>query len=159
MTPEQRKQWMAGRTKHGGYLGGLEKPEHYVWRSMLARCNNPKSSGYKYYGARGISVCKRWHNYVAFLADMGERPTSEHSLERLNTKIGYRPSNCVWATRSQQQKNKLTTKRYTNGDFTGTLVECADYLNITKHCAHQRWKAWGTFEKGNKKWRQLQRAA
>jgi hypothetical protein len=158
MTPEQRTAWLTAITKHGGYVGGKEKPEHYVWRTMRARCNNPNAASYAYYGGRGIKVCKRWDDYAAFIADMGFRPSPDHSLERLNTNLGYRPSNCVWATRSQQQKNKTTTKRYTNGSFTGTLVECAALLNITKHCAFERWKSWGTFEKGNKKWQQLPRA-
>ena len=123
---------------------------------MLARCYRPTANGYSYYGARGIRVCKRWHKYENFIADMGERPSSDHSLERKNTNRGYSPSNCVWATRSEQQKNKTTTRRYTNGVFTGTLVECAALLGISKELAHWRWKAWGTFEKG-KTWQQRPR--
>ena len=143
--------------KHGGYLGGKEKPEHYVWRSMLARCSNPKSSGYAYYGGRGIKVCKRWQKYENFYADMGDRPSADHSLERNNSDADYKPSNCRWATRSEQQKNKTTTKWYTNGGFTGTLVECAKFLGISKELAHIRWKTWETFEK-DVKWRQLQKS-
>jgi len=148
--------WALARVKHGGYLGGKERPEHYVWRSMLARCDNPKSSGYAYYGGRGIKVCKRWQKYENFYADMGDRPSADHSLERNNSDADYKPSNCRWATRSEQQKNKTTTKRYTNGRFTGTLVECAKLLGISKELAYMRWKAWGSFEKGVK-WRQLQK--
>jgi len=129
-------------------MDGKEKPEHYIWRTMLARCNNPSASGFKYYGGRGIKVCKRWNSYANFLSDMGARPSDDHSLDRKNTNADYKPSNCVWSTRSQQQKNKRSTKFYSNGIFTGTLVECADYLGITKHTAFERWKNWGTFEKG-----------
>jgi hypothetical protein len=147
-------EWALQRVRHGGYLGGKERPEHYVWRTMLARCHNPNNAVYKYYGAKGITVCKRWHKYENFLADMGERPSSGHSIERIKNTKGYAPSNCRWATRSEQQKNKSTTKRYTDGFFTGTLVECAQRLNISKACAYARWKAWATFEKGVS-WRQL----
>lgn len=150
MTPAQYKKWMAARYKHGGYMGGVEHPEHYVWRSMLARCNNPKTKSYHYYGGRGIKVCKRWLTYKNFLADMGPRPSVGASIDRINTNKGYSPNNCQWASRSQQQKNKTSTKTYTNGSFTGTLVECAEYLNVTKNCAFERWKLWGTFEKGVK---------
>ena len=139
---EQPSDWALARVKHGGYLGGKEKPEHYVWRSMLARCSNPKSSGYAYYGGRGIKVCKRWQKYENFYADMGDRPSADHSLERNNSDADYKPSNCRWATRSEQQKNKTTTKWYTNGGFTGTLVECAKFLGISKELAHIRWKTW-----------------
>ena len=60
MTPEQRERWMAARYKHGGYSGGKEQPEHYVWRTMIARCTNPRNKQFHYYGGRGIKVCKRW---------------------------------------------------------------------------------------------------
>jgi hypothetical protein len=145
------------RVIHGGYLGGKEKPEHYVWRTMLARCTRPTAASYAYYGGRGIKVCKRWHQYENFLADMGERPSADHSLERINTDGNYTPRNCMWATRSEQQKNKTSTKWYSNGSFTGTLVECAAFLGISKELAHWRWTAWGTFEK-EIKWRQQKRA-
>ena len=148
MTPQQREVWMASRVTHGGYIGGKEKPEHYIWRSMLARCNNSNDKAFKYYGAKGIGVCKRWLKYENFLKDVGERPTKNHSLDRIDTTKGYKPSNCKWSTRSEQQKNKTTTKIYTNGKFTGTLVECAEYLGMSKACAFQRWKSWGSFEKG-----------
>ena len=157
MTPQQREAWMATRVTHGGYIGGKEKPEHYVWRSMLARCLNPNDKAIKYYGAKGIAVCKRWLKYENFLQDVGERPTKTHSLDRIDTTKGYKPSNCRWATRSEQQKNKTTTKIYTNSNFTGTLVECAEYLGISKYCAFQRWKEWGSFEKGIV-WRQRPKA-
>lgn len=163
MTPEPQSRQMTysehalSRVIHGGYLGGKEAPEHYVWRSMIARCSNPNAASFKYYGGRGIQVCKRWRKYETFLQDMGPRPSADHSLERKNTNRGYMPSNCMWATRSMQQKNKTTTKRYSNGRFVGTLVECATFLGISKELAHWRWTAWGTFEKG-KSWRQLQKA-
>jgi len=148
-------QWALDRVVHGGYLGGVERPEHYIWRSMVARCYRPSASGYNYYGAKGIEVCERWHSYENFIADMGERPSPDHSIDRKDNSQGYSPSNCIWATRSEQQKNKTTTKWYTDGVFTGTLVECANRLHISKELAHWRWKTWGTFEKGNKLWQRL----
>lgn len=140
--------WALDRTIHGGYLGGKENPEHYTWRTMIARCTNPNQASYRYYGARGIKVCERWLVYKNFLSDMGLKPSPEYSLERINTNEDYKPSNCKWATRSEQQKNKSTTKWYTNDEFTGTLVECAKHLGISKALALWRWKQWGTFEKG-----------
>lgn len=145
---EQHSEHALSRVKHGGWLGGKETPDHYVWRSMLARCNNPNFVSFKYYGAKGIKVCKRWERYENFIADMGSRPTAKHSLDRIRTDGDYKPSNCRWATQSEQQKNKTTTKIYSNGAFSGTLVECAAFLGVTKNCAFERWKNWGTFEKG-----------
>lgn len=157
MTPKQYDAWMATRYKHGGYLGGKEKAEHYIWRTMVNRCNNPNDAAYKYYGAKGIKVCKRWHKYENFLVDMGERPSKDHSIDRKNVEGDYKPSNCRWATRSEQQKNKTTTRLYTDGKFVGTLVECAAKIGISKELAHWRMKTWKTFIKESS-WQELQKA-
>jgi hypothetical protein len=157
MTPEQYDNWITSKTKHGAYAGGVEQPEHYIWRTMISRCNNPNASGYQYYGGRGITVCKRWHDYKKFIADMGLRPSPEYSLDRVNNNKPYSPSNCRWATRSEQQKNKNSTRIFTDGKFVGTLIECANKLKISKELAYWRFKTWGSFEKGTK-WQQLPKA-
>lgn len=72
---------------------------------MLARCKNTKLREYKYYGGRGIKVCKRWQKFENFLADMGHPPPGL-SLDRINNNRGYYPSNCRWATATQQQQNR-----------------------------------------------------
>lgn len=155
MSPEQREKWMASRVKHGGYMGGKERPAHYTWRSMVARCTNPNHKAYGYYGRRGITVCERWMSYENFVADMGEPPEGM-SLDRVDNDKGYEPGNCRWATRSEQQKNKTSTKTYSNGSFVGSLVECARLIGISKELAHWRWKQHGTFEKGVE-WHEHQR--
>lgn len=142
------ERWWAARYRHGGYVGGKETPEHYIWRTMVARCLNPNTRSYSRYGGRGITVCDRWLDYRNFIADMGTRPTPEHSLERVDNNGPYSSENCRWATRSEQQKNKSNTRRYTNGEFTGTLSECAEYLGISKSLAHYHWKHNKTFQKG-----------
>jgi len=95
--------------RHGDARAGKITPEWHAWRSMLDRCQNPKNIGYRNYGGRGIKVCKRWHKYENFLADMGRRPAGL-TLDRIDNNGDYRPSNCRWATRSQQQKNKRPYK-------------------------------------------------
>jgi len=81
-------------------------PEYTAWADMWQRCTNPDKASYKYYGARGIKVCIRWRKFENFFADMGFRPAKGFSLDRRNNDGGYKPSNCQWATRSQQNKNK-----------------------------------------------------
>ena len=75
------------------------------WTCMRERCNNPNYPRYDNYGGRGIMVCPRWDSFDAFLADMGERPSKLHSIERVDNSKGYSPDNCVWATRHQQSRN------------------------------------------------------
>jgi len=84
---------------------------------MRARCNNPKNAAYKNYGGRGISVCKRWDSFQAFLEDMGERPENL-TLERKDNDGNYEPENCCWDTRSNQNKNqrrRLRSRKRSNG--------------------------------------------
>lgn len=70
---------------------------------------NPNSTSYPHYGARGISVCDRWLEFTAFRDDMGERPAG-HTLDRIDTDGDYGPSNCRWATESEQQRNKRKSR-------------------------------------------------
>lgn len=89
-------------------------PLYHVWRSMRDRCTNPHFKQWKDYGGRGIRVCKRWDSYALFVADMGPRPNG-YLLDRINNDKGYSPSNCRWATRSQQQLNQRVTRKVVIG--------------------------------------------
>lgn len=81
-------------------------PEYKAWTGMKQRCNNPKEERYEHYGGRGIKVCSRWNDFKAFYDDMGERPSTKHSLDRIDNDGDYEPSNCRWATLKQQASNR-----------------------------------------------------
>lgn len=79
--------------------------EYGVWKAMRQRVSNPNFEGYANYGGRGIRVCSRWDSFENFLADMGPCPQGL-TLERKDVNGHYEPSNCVWATRTEQSRNQ-----------------------------------------------------
>lgn len=77
-----------------------------TWSSMHGRCADPRNASYKYYGAAGIAVCDRWLKFENFLADMGERPSKEHQLDRRDPNGNYAPENCRWITRAENNARR-----------------------------------------------------
>jgi hypothetical protein len=117
----------------------LHDPEHAirrrvevnVWYTMLARCTNPRHKSYAEYGGRGITVCQRWRDsFEAFLEDMGPRPSSMHSLERLDNDGPYDPGNVVWATPTTQARNRRSNRLIEWNGETRCLMEWAERTGI-----------------------------
>ena len=90
-------------------------PLYNTWACMFARCEDKSNPSYRNYGARGIAVTRRCRCFDTFLSDMGPRPSVKHSLDRKNNDKNYCPSNCQWATRSEQMLNRRTFKTNTTG--------------------------------------------
>jgi hypothetical protein len=80
-----------------------------VWIAMHQRCEDPKTIGWARYGGRGIKVCKRWKTFLPFWRDMEKGYAPGLQLERSNNDKGYSKSNCLWATRKQQSRNRGNT--------------------------------------------------
>lgn len=101
------------------------------WQAMKDRCSNPKNAEWANYGGRGITVCERWRaSYVAFIADVGQRPSADHSIDRIDVNGHYEPENCRWATSVVQCRNKRTSRYLTVRGETMTVIEWSERTGI-----------------------------
>lgn len=106
-------------------------PEYRAWQTMRLRCTEPKNAAFKDYGGRGITVCGRWLNDpAAFVADMGEKPTPAHELDRRDNDAGYTPGNCRWVLRKINDRNRRSNRWLTVDGERRALVEWAELRGI-----------------------------
>lgn len=113
-------------------MAAKRNPEYVIWKGIKNRCYCTTSTAYCKYGARGIAMCDSWRDsFEQFFEDMGRRPSSEHSIERRENDGNYEPSNCYWATRTEQARNKRMPITNTSG--------------ITGVGFHKRRSAWQAY--------------
>lgn len=98
--------------------GGRNTPEYVAWNAMVQRCTRESHPAFKNYGKRGITVCAEWrHDFSAFLAHIGQRPSADYSLDRIDNERGYEPGNVRWATYDVQMRNRRPAARDDGGRF------------------------------------------
>lgn len=116
-----------GYNSHHIKHGGTGTAEYRAWKSMIQRCENPHNPRYKHYGDRNIKICSGWRkDFKNFYADMHDKPTSKHSLDRIDNDANYScghcdecisngwVANCRWATILVQANNRQRTRHKSN---------------------------------------------
>jgi hypothetical protein len=114
-------------------------PEYLVWLRMKQRCYDPNATRFEDWGGRGNKVCSRWkHSFPNFLKDMGAKPTSKHSLDRLDNAQDYSLENCRWATPKEQARNSRHNRYLTHDGLTLILQEWSERTGIASSTIRQR---------------------
>jgi len=141
------REQLEARTKHGMCSREHRVPEYTVWEAMHQRCRDPNSPSYRLYGAKGVTVCERWRDFATFYADMGPRPSSKHTIDRVDNAKGYEPSNCKWATRIEQNNHTSRNVHVTYDGRTQTVAQWARELGVTYHILRNRLKLGWDFKR------------
>lgn len=130
---------LRGNPSHQRTHGLTQTTEHIIWSGMKARCNNPNDPQYHNYGGRGILVCQEWqHDFLAFLRDMGRRPSMTHTLDRIDNNAGYSKANCRWATVAEQSRSRRTSRLLTHNGKTMTTAEWGREIGLSDVAIRQR---------------------
>lgn len=134
----------ARNTKHGAAKRGEVTSEFAIWSGMISRCYDPKTTRYPQYGGRGIAVCDEWRtDFAAFLAHVGPRPSSKHSIDRIDNDRGYEPGNVRWATMKEQCRNRRNNHYITIGTETMALAAWLERMGMSEPSyRYRKSKGW-----------------
>lgn len=130
------KKLSAIKTTHGL----KSHPLYITWKAMRQRCTNPNASNYKYYGARGISICPEWQSGFKSFHDwsLANGWIEELKLDRINNDNGYSPENCRWITHKQNCRNKSICKMITHEGITLSMSEWCEKMGRNYHTVRSR---------------------
>ena len=118
-----------------------------IWSDMLYRCTATTHSMSHRYAVRGIAVAERWKTFENFYADMGDPPDDTYTLERKDNDADYEPSNCIWATRTDQANNRSTSRFLTCDGRTQTLAQWAREVGCSPGKISRRLQRGWTIER------------
>lgn len=111
-----------------------------IWNNMISRVECENSPQYKYYGGRGIAVCKEWrNNYLAFKDWAINNGYNDNlTIDRIDVNGNYEPNNCRWITQKQQSRNMRSNKMYTINGVTKCLQDWCEYYDINRNTVNKR---------------------
>lgn len=113
-------------------------PLYKTWKHMFSRCYDPSNEKWHRYGARGIKVCEEWKVFTRFCEDMGDRPSSAHTIDRKNNDGDYCKSNCRWLDQKGQQNNRSTNHVIEHNGERRTIAQWSDVCGISKYTISDR---------------------
>jgi hypothetical protein len=127
--------------------GKNKSSEYRAWEGMIQRCTNPKNKRYSDYGGRGITVCPEWFSFENFYRDMGDRPSKDHSIDRIDNNGNYCKENCKWSTRKEQGNNRRSNRSIEFNGEVRTLIQWSEFLGIAYHTLRRRLREGWSIER------------
>jgi len=119
---------------------------------MRRRCFSVSCKDYPDYGGRGIGICHEWGDFWKFIEDMGDKPSSIHSIDRINNDKGYSKDNCKWSTPVEQANNRRRggraggmgvsydkgTGKYVAGIYTSGKITKKRFVDFFEACCFRK---------------------
>lgn len=148
----QRASFLRGRVSSCGCqkhftckTHGMTKTRTYnIYHAMMQRCYDKNQHAYKRYGGAGITVCDRWiESFENFLNDMGECPSSKHSIDRIDSRGNYEPQNCRWVTSDIQSRNRNVTIKIPYKGEMRCVVDVANEIGMKYTTLYMRIYQYG----------------
>ena len=126
---------MGSRKSCGCLKPGMSRTKVYqAWADMKQRCLNPMNSRFKDYGERGLKLEAAWIEapigFQNFYEEVGDPPTPEHTLERIDNDLGYVAGNVCWSLPHEQSRNRRSNHLVEYKGRTQCLTDWAIELGV-----------------------------
>jgi hypothetical protein len=116
-------------------------PLYNTWKQIQQRCYRPKVPNYKYYGGRGIKMSESWKNdFWTFVKDMGEKPSKNFTVERLNNDEDYSKENCIWATTEEQAANRRSNVYVFYKDVKYSFTQICKLFKLNRSNTYSKYR-------------------